>query len=355
MAALAVLAVLAAAGCANPMEDLSKLTTRGYIAEDLVPKDREVGSWRASGKVRALSSRDFAAGLGERAAARLRYWDLAKSVAVDYSLGDTGRTVRLEIYDLAKPQGAFDVYSVIRERALRPPAAPADAADGKAEPRRGAARVTKVGVQGLLFERGGPADDLRAGLSSPAAGRVLVMWAERFVIRLVERGGGPQAAEAALLAFGEAVAGKLQRPLELAEVYVLQVPGEEANSERYEPRELLGRRELPSGVAARWKGRTGRGELFIAVFETSQNAGYAFEKLRRAAGGVLDPGYADGMFVGDLPGLGPVACFRRARAVAGLVGAAEAGERRDVLEEIRRRCSGEVPTPALPGGAGARK
>jgi hypothetical protein len=43
-----------------------------------------------------------------------------------------------------------------------------------------------------------------------------------------------------------------------------------------------------------------------------------------------------------------VICFRWGKALAGLVGAAEAEERMAAVEEIRKRCAGEAGSPAAP-------
>jgi hypothetical protein len=354
---------LTAAGCSGL--DMSQFTQHGYVAPDLLPGDRQVGSWRRSAETRTLYRRAMTERLGVAAADRLRYWDLGRSVAQKYVLGATGRTLTVEIYDLAGPRGAFDVYSVIRDSAL---------GKGNKFPQRGekplglfglgpaTARVTKVGAQGLLFDHSidySPDEGkfvifpstTRAGAGNV---RVLVFWAERFVFKLTERGGEKEAAEAALLAFGGKISAGLKKPFELAEAYVLQVEGAIPNSERYVPRRILGRAELPAGVVARWKGKTGQGILFVSVLETPKSAGYKFEKLRRACGGILAPDYAEGLFVGDMPGEGPVACFRHGRALVGLAGAAEAKERLAVLEAVRKRCSGEggapVIRPAAPRG-----
>lgn len=323
MVAAALLAALAA-GCQGPLGSISNLKTTGYVARDLLPADRGVGSWRREKKTRSLRKKDFGSSLGADAGARLRHWSLGGGVRAGYRLGKTGRALDLEVYDLGKPAAAFDIYSLLREQALK----------GKK------ARVTKVGAQGLLY-------------AQRPSERVLVFWVERFLMKLTHDGGGtPSSAEAALLAFGNAITAKVKKPYELAEVYVLQIKGEVPNSERFVPRKVLGRAELPTGVIARWKGRSGEGLLFISVRESTQSARRAFEKLRRASGGKLTPDYAGGFFVGDLPGFGPLACFRRGKAIVGLLsGSADAKERLAALEEVRKRCAGEVITPALKPGA----
>lgn len=332
----ALLAAAALSGCANPFEQLEAISVVGYLSADLLPADREVGSWRRVGKpgqVLRLQAGDFKESFGEDAFARVRPWGLAGGARAEYRLGDTGRTMTVEVYDLHKARGAFDVYSLIRERQL------------KYKP--SSARITKVGVQGMLshMEFGGVHGD------GPFAKSLLLFWAERFLIHLSQRtpvasDEEAAAAETALPAFGEAVTRKLKQPFELPEVYVLQITGEVPNSERYEPGRLLGRPELAGGVTARWKGRTGEGTLFISVADSPGEAARAFEKLRRAAAGNLTSGYADGPFVGSLPGTGPVVCFRSGKAVAGLAGAAEDAERRAAVEEIRGRCVREAPAPA---------
>jgi hypothetical protein len=347
--------LLPVAGCSKV--EISNLVSRGYVADDLLPGDREVGSWRREPKTARLGPRDLAASLGAAAAARLSSWDMGRALEARYRLGATGRTLSVQVYELGKIPGAFDLYSTIRDGALgRSNKLPVPEArhrlTGYGDP---VARVTKVGAQGLLYGRSldySPAEGRFAPVPGAAATRVLVFWAEHFLVKLTERGGEEATAEAALLAFAEAMSGKLRKPFELAEVYVLQVPGEIVNSERYEPRRLLDRPELPSGVLAAWQGKTGKGTLFISVLETSRAAAEAFERFSRAAGGVVDPGFAEGMFVGNLPGRGPVVCFRRGMAVAGLVGAADSKERLGAIEEIRKRCAGEVATPALESGAG---
>jgi hypothetical protein len=337
---------------------MSQFTQHGYVAEDLLPEDREVGSWRRGDKTVTLFKRAVSERLGVAAADRLRYWDLGKSIAREYVLGSTGRTLTVEIYELSEARGAFDVYSLIRDSALgkenkfphrgsRP--------QGILAPGGGTARITKVGAQGLLYDHGvdySPREGKFVIFPSTTGGgagnvRVLVFWAERFVFKLTERGGGKEAAEATLLAFGGAISGKLRKPFELAETHVLQVSGVIPNSERYVPRRIFGRDELPAGVVARWKGKTGQGMLFISVLESSRTAKYRFEKLQRACGGILTPDYAEGLFVGDLPGEGPVACFRHGMALVGLVGAAEAKERLAVLDEVYKRCKGTAAAPVL--------
>jgi hypothetical protein len=340
-------------GCQDPFKNIEAVTVTGYMAEALLPADREVGSWRRTGKeseVKTLTGRDFRKAFGQEVLARTRPWGLGESVRAQYRLGETGRTMTVEIYDLNKARGAFDVYGFLREKAL-----------GGEKP---AARVTKAGVQGLLYKpyvgfehTGETAPDGRAvveriygprpeALPAVPGQWVLVLWAERFLIAASESGGRADAAEAALLAFGNAITAKLKQPYELPEVYALQVPGEAANSERYEPGRLFRRPELPDGVTARWQGQTGAGTLFISVAESSGEAGRRFEKLRRAANGKLTKTYAEGLFVGSLAGAGPVVCFRWGKALTGLVGAAEAEERMAAVEEIRKRCAGEVVTPA---------
>ena len=332
----AALLAAAGSGCQDPFKNIEAVTVTGYMAEALLPADREVGSWRRPGKeseARILTGRDFRKAFGQEVLARTRPWGLGESVRAQYRLGETGRTMTVEIYDLNKARGAFDVYGFIREKALA----------GK----KPSARVTKVGAQGMLsdMEFGGTTVD------GPFAQKFLLFWAERFLVVLRHRitpGSDERAdaAEAALLAFGNAVTAKLKQPYELPEVYALQVPGEAANSERYEPGRLFRRPELPDGVTARWQGQTGAGTLFISVAESSGEAGRRFEKLRRAANGKLTKTYAEGLFVGSLAGAGPVVCFRWGKALTGLVGAAEAEERMAAVEEIRKRCAGEVVTPA---------
>jgi hypothetical protein len=361
-AAAALLVALCALvwGCPNPLANIERIATSGYVAPDLLPGDREVGSWRRGERTRLLGKRDFREALGEAAYSRLRYWDLGKSVGATYTLGRTGRSVRVEIYDLAKARGAFDVYGLIRDDALGTAnKLPGPKRPGLAGPGKPRARVTKVGAQGLLFdhsldyspERGKFVPAVLSGAGDVRANvRVLICWAERFLFKLTERGGSARAAESTLAAFGGALTKRTKRPFQLAEVYVLQVPGQVANSERYVPREVLGREELPSGVVALWKGKTGTGTLFISVLEDARKAGYAFEKLRRASEGILTPGYEGGLFTGRLPVRGPISCFRRGRAVVGLVGAAESKEHMSVLDEVRKRCANQAGVPVLVPG-----
>ncbi len=317
MAAAALLAALAT-GCQNPFGNLNNLQTTGYVARDLLPADRGVGSWRREKKTISLSRKYFQSSLGADAGARLKHWSLGTGVRAGYRLGKTGRTLVLEVYDLGKPAAAFDIYSLLREQALK----------------EKKARVTKVGAQGLLYAQ-------RASSGERPAERALVFWVERFLVKLTHGGGTPVSAEATLLAFGNAVTAKVKKPYELAEAYVLQIKGEVPNSERFVPRRVLGRAELPSGVIARWQGKSGEGLLFISVRESEQSARRAFDKLRRASGGTLSSDFAGGLFVGNLPGFGPVACFRRGKAIVGLLaGAADAKERMAVLEAVRKRCAG---------------
>jgi hypothetical protein len=329
----AALVALAAglAGCDDPFRNIEAATVRGYLAEDLLPADREVGSWRRAGKegeARPLAGRDFQETFGEEAASRAKPWGTPSGAAATYRLGETGRTVTVAVYDLAQAKGAFDVYALVRERALT----------GENPP-----LVTKAGVQGLLYswsERKSRTD------------RRLLFWAERFMVQLTAVNGGADQAEAALLAFAAAVSAKMKQPFELPEVYVLQIPGEAANSERYEPGRPWRRPELSGAVTAKWTGRTGTGTLFISVAKTSGEAAGRFERLRRAAEGHLTPNFALGLFSGDLAGAGPVLCFLHGKAVAGLVGAAELEERMAAVEEIRRRCAGEAAkSPAAPESA----
>jgi hypothetical protein len=194
---------------------------------------------------------------------------------------------------------------------------------------------------------------MEPGTLVPLRRGVLLTWAERFIVKLTHYGGvsaiqpGDDAgAEAALLAFAGAVTAKLKQPFDLPEVYVLQIPGEAANSERCEPGRLFGRSELPGGVTARWQGRTGSGTLFISASESAGDAAARFERLRRAADGQLTADFANGLFTGSLPRIGPVACFRHGKAVVGLLGAAELEERMAAVEEVRKRCAGEGAAPA---------
>jgi hypothetical protein len=328
-------AVLLAAGCAKPLAELQKLMVRGYVAVDLLPGDRQVGSWRLAEAAKDLRSSELRTTLGDEAADRARNWDRGRAVGAGYRLGETGRSLLVQVYEMPRPQAAFDVYSTLRARAMT---------------RDGAARLTKVGVQGMLLP------GLSGSEAGPEAGAgnetgVLIFWAERFLVRLAARGGTAHEAESALQAFGQAIAAKVDKPFELSEVYVLQVNGQVPDSERYASRRVLGRQELPSGVTAVWRGRSGSGTLFISVLPDARKAQGAFKKLAAASGGTIAPSYADGLFAGELPGLGPVACFRRARAVIGLVGSCEPAERLEVLEEIRRRCAGEEITPALAADA----
>ncbi len=347
-AAILLLAVGLAAGC-KQLAEIKKLTTKGYMAPDLLPADRAVGSWRKGARVASVSRRGFGDGWGPRMVDRLRPWELSKSVSCVYHLGATGRSMTVEIFDIGKPAAAFDLYSYARSRALRPSGASDDA-------QKPVARVTKVGTQGLLFDSvpgPGLAGYVPAGKESEA--RALVFWAERFLIKLTERGGNPSSSEAALVAFGLAITKKVKQPFELAEVYALQVEGEVPNSERYVPRELIGRPELPAGVVADWRGKTGKGTLFVSVFPTFKKADYAFEKLRRASGGVLSPTYEHGLFAGRLPAGAPITCFRRGTAVIGLVAAAEVKERMSVLEAVRKRCAAQPGIPAIKPGEGRGK
>jgi hypothetical protein len=336
-AALAAL-VAAAFGCQDPFASVDALTVRGYLAGELLPADREVGSWRRPAKgggARSLTGRDFRKAFGEDAFERTRPWGLGESASASYRLGETGRAMTVEIYDLGRAKGAFDIYSFIREKALA----------GE----KPAGKVAKVGVQGLLssMEFGGTHAD------GPFSQKLLLFWAERFLVVLTHRvtpGSDERAdaSEAALLAFGAAVTARLKQPYELPEVYALQVPGEAVNSERCQPDRLFRRRELPDGVTARWQGRTGAGTLFISVADSSAEAAKRFERLCRAADGKLNQTYAEGLFTGNLAGSGPVICFRWGKALAGLVGAAEAEERMAAVEEIRKRCAGEAAAPAAP-------
>ena len=341
---LAAAAVIVS-GCPNPFEQVEALSVVGYLSADLLPADREVGSWRRVGKpgaVRRLKARDFKETFGEDAFARTRPWGPPGGAGAEYRLGETGRTITVEVYDLSKARGAFDVYSFIRERQLRY--------------KPSSVRVTKIGAQGMLsrMEFGGVHSD------GPFAKSLLLFWAERFLIHLSQRAPVASdeeaaAAETALPAFGQAIAGKLKQPYELPEVHVLQITGEAPNSERYAPARLLGRPELAGGVTARWKGRTGEGTLFISVTDTADEAGRAFEKLRRAAEGRLAGASAEGIFTGSLPGIGPIICFRSGRAVAGLAGSADEGERQAAVEEIRGRCVREAPAPAPGPAAGGQQ
>ena len=324
----------AASGCPDPFRNVEAYTVRGYLAADVLPADREVGSWRRNGKegeARRLTARDLRASLGEEAMKRARHWGPGEGASTTYRLGETGRTVTVEVSDLGRARGAFDVYSLVREQALA----------GE----KPAARVTKAGAQGLLYSW----DRIDDG-----NGRRLLFWAERFLVRLTAVNGGADEAEAALLAFAAAVTAKLQQPFDLPEVYALQVPGEAPNSERYEPGRLFRRSELSGAVTAKWKGRTGEGTLFISVADSPGEAAGRFERLRRAADGVSTPNFAEGLFSGSLPGAGPVICFLHGKAVVGLAGAAEAEERMAAVEAVRRRCAGEAP-PASTNTEGAGK
>lgn len=352
--AAAFLAFALVTGCKG-LQELKKLTTKGYMAPDLLPADREVGSWRRGAKVASIGSRGFQDSWGPRMADRLKPWELSKSVSCVYRLGATGRTLTVEIFDLARPAAAFDLYSYARFRALRPSG---DGKEGEADPaQKPIARVTKVGAQGLLYDSVmGPGSTGYVRTGKKASGeRVLVFWAERFLFKLTERGGNRASAETALVAFGSAITGRVKQPFELAEVYVLQIPGEVPNSERYVPGDLLGRRELPAGVVADWKGKSGRGTLFISVFPKFKKAEYAFEKLRRATGGVLSPTYENGLFAGRLPSGSPITCFRRGTAIIGLVAAVEVKERMAALEQVRKRCVARPGIPAIKPGEGRGK
>jgi len=334
-----LLAVLILAGCEDFFAGLRAYTVRGSMAADLVPADREVGSWRResgrAGEVVTLRTRRFKEDFGAEAAARARPWGLGESVMASYRLGNTGRSVTVEIWDLNRPLAAFDVYSFIREKSLAG-AAPA-------------ARTTKVGAQGMIsiMKFGGMQGD------GPFAEKFLLFWTERFLVFVTHRvtPGSDDldgSAESALLAFGNAIAAKTKRPFELPEVLALQVVGEKPDSERYEPGRLFGRRELADGFTARWTGQTGSGTLFLHVAGSDDDAASEFRRLRAAAGGVLAPECADGLFVGNLPSVGPVVCVRKGAVLAGLVGAAEAAERRDTASELVRRLAGEprLPEPA---------
>jgi hypothetical protein len=340
-----LLVVGAAAGC-RQLAELKELTTKGYMARDLLPADREVGSWRRLRADTTLGGRDFQRSWGPRAARRLRHWELSESVSCRYRLGATGRSLLVEIYDLGSPRAAFDLYAHLRFRTL------SLGGDGGMPP----ARVTKVGAQGLLYAPG-PAAPAAGARGGGAAGieRVLACWAERFLVKLTATGGSPGSAEAALVAFGTAIGRKTKQPFELAETYALQVPGEVPNSERYVPKRVLDRPELPSGVIADWQGKSGRGTLFVSVFPNTRGAGRAFEQLRRAAGGVLTPGYERGLFAGRLPGGEPLTCFLRGTAIIGLCGRSEVKERMAVLESIRKRCTWRRGTPAIRPGEGRGK
>lgn len=352
------LLALAAAGCRDPVEELQKYMVHGYTAEDLLPGDREVGSWRLSGRPESIGARQLDASLGREAGERAELWGPGESFAAAYHLGSTGRRVTVEIYEMGDGYGAFDVYSFVRAKALA----------GE----KPAARVTKVGAQGLIFTPTGrllvvPTPKsavphtmfVELGTGETISETALLMWMERFLVRLVhgqaalpadgEKADDP-AAEAALLAFGNAIAGKVKRPGELAEAYYLQISGEVPNSECYSPEGLLGRRELPNGVTALWKGRTGEGQLFMHMAASGAEAERSFEKLRAAAGGSLTPNYADGLFVGSLPRLGPIVCLRVGRIVAGLAGSAEAEERMAAIDELRGRCPGGTPAAGGKGG-----
>ncbi len=346
---VAILAGLSVAGC-QQLADLKKLTTKGYMARDLLPADREVGSWRREQPGRALDKTAFRNSLGENAYARLGCWELNKSPSQSYRLGKTGRSVQVDIYDLSKPAAAFDIYSYLRAWAL-------GKGSGGGSPQKPVARVTKIGAQGLLYDAATPPGVGRgpAPATAEEESRVLIFWVERFLIKMTARGGARDSSEAALVAFGEAITRKVEKPFELAEVYVLQIPGEVPNSERYVPRDVLGRAELPSGAVAEWQGKSGKGTIFVSVFPSARKAGYAFERLRRASGGVLTPTYENGLFVGRLPGHGALGCFRRGTAVIGLVGAAESEERMAVLNAIRERCLGQATIPALKSGEGRAK
>ena len=315
----------AASGCPDPFRNVEAYTVRGYLAADVLPADREVGSWRRNGKegeARRLTARDLRASLGEEALKRARHWGPGEGASAVYRLGETGRTVTVEVYDLGKASGAFDVYSLVREQALTSTTAPQPpiAFPGLAEDMKMALepippRVTKAGVQGLLLP---PVwEGTEPGGSHVVASRSLVFWAERFVTRATALGGSLNEAEAALLAFAAAVTAKLQQPFDLPEVYALQIPGELANSERYEPGRLFRRPELSGAVTAKWKGRTGEGTLFIAVADSPGEAAGRFERLRRAADGVSTPNFAGGLFSGSLPGAGPVICFLHGKAEIG--------------------------------------
>lgn len=334
--AVLLLGALAAAGCDNPFAGLEVASVHGYMAGDLLPADRGVGSWRRpagrAGGPKALRTADFEAAFGEESWKRARHWGLGESVRAEYRLGETGRTLTLEIYDLNKPLGAFDVYSFIRENAFR---------GGPAR-----AKATKVGAQGLLsgMEFGGVHAD------GDFTRKRLLFWAERFLVLVrheVSPGsdGADNAAEAALLAFGNAVAAKTRRPFELPGAAALQTAGAEPNSERYEPGKLFGRRELSGGFTARWQGDSGSGTLFLHEAGSADDAVSEFRRLRKAAGAPEVAGFADGLFVGEVPGAGPTVCFRSGAVLAGLVGAAEARERLGAVDELRRRLAPE-PEPA---------
>jgi hypothetical protein len=345
----AVLAGLMTAGC-KQLAEMKELMTKGYMARDLLPVDREVGSWRSQPPGRALGKTAFRKDLGEKTFQRLSYWELNKSPSQSYRLGKTGRSVQVDIYDMGKPAAAFDIYSYLRAWALGKGA-------GGGAPQKPLARVTKIGAQGLLYDAAPPAGAGRGLVPATAEekSRVLIFWAERFLIKMTARGGTRESSEAALVAFGEAITRKVKKPFELAEVYVLQIPGEVPNSERYVPRDVLGRVELPRGAVAEWQGKTGKGTIFASVFPSARKANYAFEKLRRACGGVLTPTYENGLFAGRLPGRGALTCFRRGTAVIGLVGAAPGEERMAALNAIRKRCLGQATIPALKSGEGHAK
>jgi hypothetical protein len=318
--ALAALAGLIA-GCDDPFKHIEAASVVGRVSADLLPADREVGSWRRAGgegQARRLSAKAFRQTFGDEAFARAKPWEPGDGASAVYRLGETGRTVTVEVYDLTKAKGAFDVYGLLREAAL--------AGENPA------AKVTKAGVQGLLYswiERKSQTD------------RRLLFWAERFMMQLTAVNGKPDEAEAALLAFAGAVTAKLEQPFDLPEVYALQIPGEAANSERYQPGRIFGRRELAGGVTAKWTGKSGAGTLFVSASESRTEAATRFERLRRTCKGEPAPNFAEGLFFGELPGAGPVVCFRHGRALAGLVGAVERGEALAAVEEIRRRCAGE--------------
>ena len=339
-AGVALIALAAvSSGCTNPFESIEAASVRGYLPADILPADREVGSWRrpgAGGVGRRLLTREFRRSMGDEAAARAKRWWQGDGAGAGYQLGETGRFVTVDIYDLGQAKGAFDVYSLVREKVLA----------GE----RPAARVVKAGAQGLLATCSpfhtqrdvimAPKDP--SASPSPEDQQVLIFWAERFLAVVAETGPSSASSEATLLAFAGAVTAKLKQPFELPEAYVLQVPGSTANSERCEPGRPWGRSELTGAVTARWTGKTGSGTLFISVAESSAEAARRFEKLRRATDGNLAPNFAGGLFAGSLPGAGPVVCFRHGKALAGLVGAAEHEERLAVVEEIRRRCAGEA-------------
>jgi hypothetical protein len=298
-----VLALLQFCGCGG----VQIASLQVVLAPDMLPADRQVGSWRRSGKTREMSFRDVETALGPLLAARGKFWKRIRSLEQHYVLGLTGRKVVVQVYDFNLPAAAFDLFSTMRQQAL---------ANG--------ARVTRVGGQGLVFPPG-------------KTDQALLLWSDRFLVQI--RHLGLEGSESALLAFGRVLGAASGKPYELTEVYALQIPGEVVNSGRFMPGGVLGRRELPGGVEVRWRDGQQRAILFASAFPNPQRARRAFNSLSKAAAAAVDRSYAHGLAVGKLSDQ-PVAFFLWGRAVLGLSGKLPDKKRLQVLESIRLRCAG---------------